>query len=122
MPTLCLHYSHAGKNERADTEAGHGQSSRRCNQDLPAHTPDRHRREEIQAAIELCYPFFTATAIEHEPDNHFLEVALAVEADYLITVNTVRGHFDRKSYENVRVVTPDEFLKQREVQLLPADI
>ncbi len=40
--------------------------------------------EEIQAAIELCYPFFTATAIEHEPDNRFLEVALAAQADYLI--------------------------------------
>jgi predicted nucleic acid-binding protein len=42
--------------------------------------------EEIQTAIELCYPFFTATAIEHEPDNRFLEVALAVQADYLIPV------------------------------------
>ena len=54
---------------------------------------------------------FTATAIEHEPDNRFLEVALAVQADYLITVNTARGHFDRKNYEYVRVVTPGEFLK-----------
>ena len=62
------------------------------------------------------------TAIEHEPDNHFLEVALAVQADYLITVNTARGHFDRKNYENVRVVTPGEFLKQREVQSLLAGI
>jgi predicted nucleic acid-binding protein len=78
--------------------------------------------EEIQTAIELCYPFFTATAIEHEPDNRFLEVALAVQADYLITVNTARGHFDRKNYENVRVVTPGEFLKQREVQSLLAGI
>lgn len=78
--------------------------------------------EEIQAGIELCYPFFTATAIEHEPDNRFLEVALAVQADYLVTVNTARGHFDRKYYENVRVVTPGEFLKQREVQSLLAGI
>ena len=78
--------------------------------------------EEIQARIELCYPFFTATAIAHEPDNRFLEVALAVSADFLITVNTARGHFDRKSYENVRVVTPGEFLKQREVQSLLARI
>jgi predicted nucleic acid-binding protein len=78
--------------------------------------------KEIQAAIELCYPFFTATAIEYEPDNRFLEVALAVQADYLITVNTARGHFDRKSYEGVRVVTPGEFLKQRDMQSLLAGI
>jgi predicted nucleic acid-binding protein len=78
--------------------------------------------EEIQAVIEPCYPFFTATAIEHEPDNRFLEVALAVQADYLVTVNPARGHFDRKNYENVRVVTPGEFLKQLEVQSLLADI
>jgi predicted nucleic acid-binding protein len=78
--------------------------------------------EEIHARVELCYPFFTATAIEHEPDNRFLEVALAAQADYLVTVNTARGHFDRKSYENVRVVTPGEFLKQREVQSLLADV
>lgn len=72
--------------------------------------------DEVQAALELCYPLFTATAIEHEPDNRFLEVALAVQADYLITVNTARGHFDRKSYEAVRVVTPGEFLNQPRVQ------
>ena len=78
--------------------------------------------EEIQAAIELCYPFFTATAIEHEPDNRFLEVALAAQTDYLITVNTARGHFDRKNYEGVRVVTPGEFLKQRDVQSLLSGI
>jgi len=78
--------------------------------------------EEIQAGIELCYPFFSATAIEHEPDNRFLEVALAAQVDYLITVNTARGHFDRKSYENVRIVTPGGFLKERAVQSLLAGI
>ena len=78
--------------------------------------------EEVQDAIELCYPFFTATAIAHEPDNRFLEVALAAQADYLITVNTARGHFDRKNYEDVRVVTPGEFLKQRDIQSLLAGI
>ena len=53
--------------------------------------------EEIQAGIELCYPFFTATAIEHEPDNRFLEVALAVQADCLVTVNTARGTLTGKT-------------------------
>ena len=74
--------------------------------------------EEIHGRVELCYPLFTATAIAHEPDNRFLEVALAVRADYLLTVNTARGHFDRKSYESVRVATPGEFLKQPDVELL----
>jgi len=76
--------------------------------------------EEIQAVIELCYPFFTATAIEHEPDNRFLEVALAAQADYLVTVNTARGHSDRNNYDMVRVVTPGEFLNWREAQGLLA--
>lgn len=78
--------------------------------------------EEIQSGLELCFPLFTATAIEHEPDNRFLEVALAVRADYLITVNTARGHFDREFYERVRVVTPGQFLNQPEVQSLIAKL
>jgi predicted nucleic acid-binding protein len=78
--------------------------------------------EEIQSGLELCFPLFTATAIEHEPDNRFLEVALAVQADFLITVNTARGHFDRKFYERVRVVTPGEFLNERAVQSLIAGL
>jgi len=57
--------------------------------------------------VELCLRevvhayAFAATAIKHEPDNRFLECALACRADYLITVNTARGHFDRGSYGNV---------------------
>jgi len=74
--------------------------------------------EEVQARLELCWPLFNATAIEHEPDNRFLEVALAVQADYLITINTAHGHFDRKSYEDVRVVTPGQFLTERDVQAM----
>jgi predicted nucleic acid-binding protein len=74
--------------------------------------------EEIQEHFHLCLPLFSATAIEHEPDNRFLECALACEADYLITVNTARGHFDRESYGNARVVTPGEFLQLSPVQAL----
>ena len=54
--------------------------------------------EQIQEHFHLCMPLFTATAIAHEPDNRILECALACQAGYLITVNTARGHFDRKSY------------------------
>lgn len=73
---------------------------------------------EVQARMEVCYPLFRATAIGHEPDNRFLEVALAVEADYLITVNPARGHFDHTSYQSVRVVTPGQFLKRPDAQAL----
>lgn len=73
---------------------------------------------DIQDHFRLCLPFFTATAIKHEPDNRILECALACQADYLITVNTARGHFDRKSYGDVRVTTPGEFLQVRDVQML----
>ncbi|MCX8090294.1 MAG: PIN domain-containing protein [Verrucomicrobiae bacterium] len=70
---------------------------------------------EIQAVAQICYPLFSVKAVRHEPDNRFLEVALAAEADYLITVNTAPGHFDRKRYESVRVVTPGEFLQEPRV-------
>lgn len=56
--------------------------------------------------------------IRHEPDNRFLECALAINADFLITVNTASGHFDRKQFQTVRVVTPGEFLNRPEVALL----
>ena len=72
--------------------------------------------EQIQEHFSICLPLFTATAIKHEPDNRFLEGALACQADYLISVNTAPGHFDRKSYEKVRVATPGEFLQQPDVQ------
>jgi predicted nucleic acid-binding protein len=72
----------------------------------------------VHAHFRLCLPLFTATAIKHEPDNRILECALACRADYLITVNTARGHFDRKSYGHVRIATPGEFLQLADVQTL----
>lgn len=46
------------------------------------------------------------------------QCALACRADYLVTVNTARGHFDRKSYGDVRVATPGNFLQLADVQTL----
>lgn len=74
--------------------------------------------EQVQERFSLCLPLFTTTAIGHEPDNRILECALACQADYLLTVNTARGHFDRKTYGDVRVVTPGEFLQVTEVKTL----
>jgi predicted nucleic acid-binding protein len=56
-----------------------------------------------------------------QPDNRFLECAPAVEADYLVTVNIARGHFDQKDYQGVRVATPGELLKQPEVARLAGE-
>jgi predicted nucleic acid-binding protein len=65
---------------------------------------------ELATAINFCFPLTPLAVIRHEPDNRFLECALAVKADYLVTVNTARGHFDRRHYDFVRVVTPGEFV------------
>jgi predicted nucleic acid-binding protein len=74
--------------------------------------------EEIQQRFHLCLPLFSATAIEHDPDNRILECALACQANHLITVNTARGHFDAPAYGDVRVTSPGVFLQLPEVQTL----
>mgnify|MGYP001616390219 FL=1 len=73
---------------------------------------------EFLAAIHICYPLTALRVIRHEPDNRFLECALACEADRLITVNTASGHFDRKRYGDVRTTTPGEFVNLDQVQRL----
>lgn len=72
----------------------------------------------ITGCLRLCHPLTELAVIRHKPDNRFLECALAVEADYLITVNTARGHFDQKQYQDVRVVPPGQFLKLEDVKSL----
>jgi predicted nucleic acid-binding protein len=74
--------------------------------------------ERVVQRLEVCYPLTELEVIHHKPDNRFLECALAVEAHYLITVNTARGHFDRKAYQDVRVATPGEFLQEPRVAVL----
>jgi predicted nucleic acid-binding protein len=66
---------------------------------------------EIVEVCQLCHPLTELRVIRHEPDNRFLECAFATSADFIITVNTARGHFDQKKYQSVGVVTPGEFLK-----------
>jgi predicted nucleic acid-binding protein len=73
---------------------------------------------EIIEACHVCHPLTELSVIRHEPDNRFLECALASDAEYLVTVNTARGHFDRDSYNGVSVVTPGEFLALAEVRRL----
>lgn len=74
--------------------------------------------QKILSKLELCYPLIELEVIHHKPDNRFLETALAVSSDYIITVNTARGHFDQPDYQGVRVVTPGVFLNLPAAQKL----
>src|SRR5438552_1205884 len=69
---------------------------------------------EIVGACQLCHPLTELRIIRHEPDNRFLECAFAASADFIVTVNTARGHFDENMYQSVGVVTPGQYLKLRE--------
>lgn len=70
---------------------------------------------EIVESFPVCYPLTELNVIRHEPDNRFLECALAADAEFIVTVNTAPGHFDRKQYQAVRVARPGEFLNVPEV-------
>ena len=85
-------------------------------QEVLADAPELLQR--ILSKLELCYPLTELDVIRHQPDNRFLECALAVSADFIITVNPARGHFDRSDYQGVRVVTPGVFLNWPAVQKL----
>jgi predicted nucleic acid-binding protein len=74
--------------------------------------------EFVAAIVEsfpVCYPLTELSVIRHEPDNRFLECALATDAEFIVTVNTASGHFDRKQYQTVRIARPGEFLNVPEV-------
>lgn len=70
---------------------------------------------EIVETFPVCYPLTELSVIRHEPDNRFLECALAANAEFIVTVNTASGHFDRKQYQTVSVARPTEFLNVPEV-------
>lgn len=65
---------------------------------------------EILDCVECCYPLTELSVISHEPDNRFVECALSISADYLITVNTAGGHFDQASYGSTCVLSPGRFV------------
>ena|SRR6266540_3635853 len=60
-------------------------------------------------AIKLT-PFFKLNIVNDESDNKFIELAVFANADFLITGNT--HHFKMDKYENVKIVTPEVFVKQ----------
>jgi predicted nucleic acid-binding protein len=61
---------------------------------------------EIVESFSVCYPLTELSVIRHEPDNRFVECALAANPEFIVTVNTARGHFDRKQYQAVNVAAP----------------
>jgi predicted nucleic acid-binding protein len=77
-------------------------------QEVLADHPDLLQR--IVSAVDLCYPLTELDVIRHKPDNRFLECSLAVPVDFIITVNTARGHFDQADYQGVKVLTPGVFV------------
>ncbi len=46
---------------------------------------------EIVESFPVCYPLTELSLIRHEPDNRFLESALAADAEFIVTVNTAPG-------------------------------
>ncbi len=84
--------------------------------DVLGDTPEFLAR--LTQVLDLCHPLTTLQVVRHEPDNRFVECALTCEADYLVTVNTARGHFDRPRYGSARVVTPGRFVNLDSVNRL----
>ncbi|HEX7577296.1 MAG TPA: PIN domain-containing protein [Verrucomicrobiae bacterium] len=74
--------------------------------------------QRIVSEVEPCYPLTELDVIRHKPDNRFLECALAVPVDFIVTVNTARGHFDQQDYQGVRVLTSGAFVNLPGVQRL----
>lgn len=64
------------------------------------------RGQRIQSALTL-------DACTHEPDNRFLECAVAAQADYIVTVNI--RHFPA-SFRGVKTVLPHRFYELLFVQ------
>ena len=74
--------------------------------------------QRILSVLEFCYPLTELDVVRHKPDNRFLECALALPVDFIITVNTARGHFDKPKYQGVSVATPGVFLNLSGVRKL----
>jgi predicted nucleic acid-binding protein len=55
---------------------------------------------EIVETFPVCYPLTELSVIRHEPDNRFLECALAADAEFIVTVNT---HYTKRAKPGARV-------------------
>ncbi len=79
---------------------------------------------EIVGSFSVCYPLTELSVIRHEPDSRFLECALAVSAEFIVTVNTrlaegvdirtiqlMLGHADIKQTQRYLNITDEELRK-----------
>ncbi len=62
---------------------------------------------QLAEVSEYFEPTINLAFINDEPDNRFLELALAAQADFILTGNT--NHFNFSEYEGVRIVSPKFF-------------
>ena len=62
---------------------------------------------ELSKISETVHPRKTLALSPDEPDNRFLECALAAKADFLISGNT--KHFPFAEFKGTQIVTPAEF-------------
>lgn len=62
---------------------------------------------EIEAAAVMVFPEARIEAASDEPDNRFLECALAAGAGYLVTGNL--RHFPAPEFEGIQIVSPAGF-------------
>ena len=62
---------------------------------------------ELAKISETVHPRKTLALSPDEPDNRFLECALAAKADFLISGNT--KHFPFAEFKGTQIVTPAEF-------------
>ncbi len=63
---------------------------------------------QVEAGGELTSPMPSPARLPDPHDEAFLEVAVAVRADYLVTGNL--RHFPARARQSVRVVSPREFV------------
>ncbi len=70
---------------------------------------------EIIESVPVCYPLTELSVNRARTRHRFLECAPAADAEFIVTVNTAPGHFDRKQYSSVNVARPSELLKIPEV-------
>lgn len=66
-------------------------------------------KEEIEDAFETVFPTETLKITRDDDDNRVLEAAIEGNCEYIVTGD--RELLRLKSYQNVKIVTADQFLK-----------
>ncbi len=70
----------------------------------------------MKVVLDTCVLKLATLPNPVNPAALIVELCLAVPVEYLLTVNTANGHFDRPDYQGVLVLSPGRFLHLPEVQ------